>query len=184
MGRYALCVNYLRHCNRHKWASHVTQLNPNHHVESPGVTLLPWKLLHLHQWKTTLFLNFLAFHIHRPFSFGSSGQTRPRSRPRGWSWLPSEKQRHIGSAHTRAQAYLPYWIWGRIFILIHDSCFAEKINKILSFLKRLMMNSSDSFTNLETTVLFLRSEFVYLFSCLFLSHCLYRFLDGQKKGRF
>ncbi len=115
-GRHALCVNYLRHCNRQKWASHVTQLNPNHHVESPGVTLLPWKLLYLRQWKTTLFLNFLAFHINRPFSFGSSGQTRPRGRPRGWSWLPSEKQRHIGAAHTRAQAYLPYWIWGRIFV--------------------------------------------------------------------
>ena len=32
-----------------------------------------------------------------------------------------------------------------------------------------MMNSSDSFTNLETTILFLKSEFVYLFSCLFLN---------------
>ena len=118
MGRYALCVNYLRHCNRQKWASHVSQLNPNHHVESPGVTFLPWKLLHLHQWKTILFLNFLAFHTHRPFSFGSSGQIRPWSRPRGWSWLPSEKQRHISAAHTRAQAYLPYWIWGRIFAIV------------------------------------------------------------------
>ena len=127
MVRYALCVNYLRHCNRQKWASHVSQLNPNHHVESPGVTFLPWKLLHLHQWKTILFLNFLAFHIHRPFSFGSSGQTRPWSRPWGWSWLPSEKQRHISAAHTRAQAYLPYWIWGRIFAIL--SCSAEKNKK-------------------------------------------------------